>query len=51
MNEKVERTGNVIVLSGPSGAGKSTLVKAVRAKMPELRFSISCTQNKGHCVF
>ena len=43
MDEKLERTGNVIVLSGPSGAGKSTLVKAVRAKMPELRFSISCT--------
>ena len=43
MERKFERTGNVIVLSGPSGAGKSTLVKAVRAKIPELRFSISCT--------
>ena len=43
MDKKLERTGSVIVLSGPSGAGKSTLVKAVRAKMPELRFSISCT--------
>ena len=43
MDKKLERTGSVIVLSGPSGAGKSTLVKAVRAQMPELRFSISCT--------
>ena len=43
MNDKLARTGSVIVLSGPSGAGKSTLVNLVRAKMPELRFSISCT--------
>lgn len=35
--------GSIIVLSGPSGVGKSTIIKKVREKMPELRFSVSCT--------
>ncbi len=37
------RSGNLIVILGPSGVGKSTLVGRVRAAMPELEFSISCT--------
>ena len=35
--------GSIIVLSGPSGVGKSTIIKKVRERMPELRFSVSCT--------
>lgn len=35
--------GSIIVLSGPSGVGKSTIIKKVREKMPDLRFSVSCT--------
>ncbi len=37
------KLGSIIVLSGPSGVGKSTLVGRVRAVMPELEFSVSCT--------
>ena len=43
MDKNIGRTGNLIVLSGPSGAGKSTLVNAVRSRLPDLEFSISCT--------
>jgi len=39
----MKRSGTLIVLSGPSGVGKSTLVAKVRAKHPELEFSVSCT--------
>lgn len=39
----IERSGNLIVISGPSGVGKSTLVKQVRAQLPSLEFSVSCT--------
>ena len=46
MSESIGRTGNLIVLSGPSGAGKSTLVGAVRKRLPDLEFSISCTTRK-----
>lgn len=46
MSEPIFRTGNLIVLSGPSGAGKSTLVGAVRKRLPDLEFSISCTTRK-----
>lgn len=35
--------GSIIVLSGPSGVGKSTIIKKVRERMPDLRFSVSCT--------
>lgn len=35
--------GTLLVLSAPSGAGKSTLVRALLARDPALRFSISCT--------
>lgn len=35
--------GTLFVLSAPSGAGKTTLVKALLARDPSLRFSISFT--------
>jgi guanylate kinase len=37
------RRGSLLVLSAPSGAGKTTLVKALLARDPGLRFSISYT--------
>jgi guanylate kinase len=37
------RRGTLLVLSAPSGAGKTTLVKALLARDPGLRFSISYT--------
>ena len=37
------RRGSLVVLSAPSGAGKTTLVKALLARDPGLRFSISYT--------
>ena len=41
--EKLSRYGSILIVSGPSGVGKSTICGAVRAELPELRFSISCT--------
>ena len=38
-----ERKGLLLVVSGPSGAGKTTLCKEIRAMVPGLRHSISCT--------
>jgi guanylate kinase len=35
--------GRLFVVSAPSGAGKTTLVRALMAREPGLRFSISCT--------
>lgn len=47
MEEKIDFTskplGSIIVLSGPSGVGKSTIIKKVRERMPQLKFSVSCT--------
>ncbi len=37
------RRGRLIVLAGPSGVGKSSVVSALRAKLPELLFSVSAT--------
>ena len=37
---------NLYVIVAPSGAGKTTLVKALVARRPELRFSISYTTRK-----
>jgi guanylate kinase len=34
------------VISAPSGAGKTSLVRALMAREPSLRFSISCTTRK-----
>lgn len=45
MNQSNKR-GQLIVVSGPSGVGKGTVVAAVRAKRPELTFSISYTTRK-----
>lgn len=39
----VSTGGKLFVLAAPSGAGKTTLVKALVARNPELRFSISYT--------
>lgn len=33
----------LVVLTAPSGAGKTTIARAVLARMPELRFSVSAT--------
>jgi guanylate kinase len=38
-----DRRGALIVIAAPSGAGKTTLVRALLERMPEVRFSISCT--------
>jgi guanylate kinase len=38
--------GSLLVLSAPSGAGKTTLVKALMARDPSLRFSISYTTRR-----
>lgn len=40
------KTGTLFVLSAPSGAGKTTLVRALMARDPELRFSVSFTTRK-----
>jgi len=38
-----DHDGSLIVLSAPSGAGKTTLVRALMARDPALRFSVSYT--------
>jgi guanylate kinase len=38
--------GRLFVISAPSGAGKTSLVRALMAREPGLRFSISCTTRK-----
>src|SRR5262245_26592929 len=50
--------GRLFVIAAPSGAGKTSLVRALMEKMPELRFSISCTtrarrpsETDGHDYF
>lgn len=40
------RPAKLFVIAAPSGAGKTTLVKALTARHPELRFSISYTTRK-----
>lgn len=37
------RRGRLVVLAGPSGVGKSTVVRELRARYPELWFSVSAT--------
>jgi guanylate kinase len=36
-------TGRLFIISAPSGAGKSTLCRAVRQRLPDLRYSVSYT--------
>jgi guanylate kinase len=45
-NPPQPKTGTLFVLSAPSGAGKTTLVRALMARDPELRFSVSFTTRK-----
>ena len=37
------RKGKLIVISGPSGVGKGTVIKALMAREPGLRLSVSAT--------
>ncbi|WP_185870284.1 guanylate kinase [Blattabacterium cuenoti] len=37
------KMGKMIILSGPSGCGKTTISHYLLSKIPELKFSISCT--------
>ncbi|WP_185870833.1 guanylate kinase [Blattabacterium cuenoti] len=37
------KKGKMIILSGPSGSGKSTISNYLLSKIPELKFSTSCT--------
>ena len=37
------RKGLLLVVSGPSGVGKGTVGKALMARNPTIRFSVSCT--------
>ncbi len=39
----LNKGGLLLVMTGPSGVGKSTLVGRVQEKIPEVRFSVSCT--------
>jgi guanylate kinase len=40
---QIRRRGALVVVSAPSGAGKTTLCEAVRARVPNLFYSISYT--------
>ena len=43
-NEKIiMKKGKIIILSGPSGSGKTTISNYLLSKIPELKFSTSCT--------
>jgi guanylate kinase len=37
------RRGRLVVLAGPSGVGKSSIVAELRARLPQLYFSVSAT--------
>ncbi|MFY9704353.1 MAG: guanylate kinase [Desulfobacterales bacterium] len=39
-------TGRLFIISAPSGAGKSTLCRAVRQRLPDLRYSVSFTTRR-----
>jgi guanylate kinase len=42
----MQKQARLFVIAAPSGAGKTTLVKALVARSPELRFSVSYTTRK-----
>ncbi len=46
MSEVSVARGKLFVIAAPSGAGKTTLVRALMARVPSLRFSISYTTRK-----
>lgn len=37
------KQGKILIVSGPSGVGKGTVLKALMAKYPNMRFSVSAT--------
>lgn len=39
-------SGRLFIISAPSGAGKSTLCRAMRQRLPELRYSVSYTTRR-----
>jgi len=39
----VSKRGHLYVIAAPSGAGKTSLLKALMARRPGLKFSVSCT--------
>jgi guanylate kinase len=43
MKARYQNDGLLIVVSGPSGVGKGTVCTALRKRMPELTYSVSCT--------
>lgn len=43
LNALPEATGRLIVVAGPTAVGKGTVVARIRARHPEIRFSISAT--------
>lgn len=46
MKNGMQNRGLLIVVSGFSGVGKSTVISYMFQKMPNLRFSVSCTSRK-----
>ncbi len=43
MESRTGRRGHLIVLSAPSGAGKTSIARAILARHPRMRFSVSAT--------
>ncbi len=43
MDSRTIRRGHLIVISAPSGAGKTSIARAILARHPGLRFSVSAT--------
>lgn len=39
----MNRQGTLFIISAPSGAGKTTILKEVKLRLPDIRFSVSCT--------
>lgn len=46
MTSDLIRRGSLFVIAAPSGAGKTSLVRALMARMPALKFSISYTTRR-----
>ena len=40
------RQGTLFVVSAPSGAGKTSLCHELVARLPDVRYSVSCTTRK-----